>query len=1015
VLVAALEAPGQGGPLPAPAAQAYLDGLEALEGARYPDAVAAFTRALQHAGDDASLVLARGVAHALGGQFREALADLDRAQRLGYRGREPDLWIYVVEAMSGAQSGKHGTWFSGIPGHLVQGRDDYPTDYASHLAYQLAMPAYTARQNQASLDAPALRDARVKAGRWFASRAKARPDLGAAQGTRLERLHAEQRWEELVAALGPVLAGAPADARARFLAGEAWLNLGRPATARRELTIALQGQTDLGVAYLDRALARARLGDGQRARLDLDLALRLDPRAAQPLRARVESEIARAKGDGATPEALLAAVEQGLRTGLAWAEVIGRARAVHRAMNARRLRHDEGYQDRLRQLEEAVRANPRSADRLVELARYVTDESHGRGERVEPRRDLVVYRFTASQQQELARALGLYDRALGLAPGHVGALIGKAMALAVLKRYDESEGLVNRALALAGQNPEALRLHARYRVQRANQMSAEAAGLRMDRCSSSTSRETRSDGVYEVTRTTCHPPSAADLERARQLDAAAAQYRRNAVAAMEAAIRVTRGTVEGYLTQADLHVWRGEHDQAQQALQQAVRLDPRSLEAQEALADFYAKTGQADRAEEQQAVAVNLIHTTAAPYLRLAWGRIGKTAWQGARAALASARQLDPVDARVPAYLGVIAAAEGRTDEALVAYGTALALEEARLALDETAERAGRPLPRDPVDLGLAMQLRLTMGGLFERTGRPEAALALYRGNQALEASIVLGRRLPLMFSAMLPDPAAQPGRVPQPVHALGLLVQAHAGTGRVLAALGRTDEAARAYEAILRHAEHLGGETNVPRVGTAAEPPRNTREYGGTALPEAALWLAKHAMAKGDAVAAERYLRAATGTWPPGRNAELQELMHAIRKQMDRQRAGGDPGPGGGQPGRWEGPRNPQDVQRQRLGAQHLAARARVEPALVGVWELTPRNRFLPDRFVLTIEAGADYTLVSRNGASRRGRVDAARGMMHLVEDGGAMHTYYYEAVDRDTWKVTALDAVEYDMRRRR
>src|SRR5207249_7009611 len=201
----------------------------------------------------------------------------------------------------------------------------------------------------------------------------------------------------------------------------------------------------------------------------------------------------------------------------------------------------------------------------------------------------------------------------------VVSLMQKAMALTALKRYDQAEKVVDNALSLAGNNPEALRLYAKFRSMRANQLSAEATGLRTEHCSSSTRTEHRSDGVWEITSTTCYPPTQAALSQAAQLDTEAAELRRRARSAMEGAIKLTKGTVEGYLLQADLHRWDGELNAAQAALQEAIKLNPKSLEAQDALVDFYAKTGQQDQAEEQQAIVRQLIHTTAAPILRLSW------------------------------------------------------------------------------------------------------------------------------------------------------------------------------------------------------------------------------------------------------------------------------------------------------------------------------------------------------------------------------------------------------------
>src|SRR5690349_10446646 len=134
------------------AAAPYMDGLVALNEGRWPEAAAAFTKALDAAGDNPDIVLARGVADILAEDFPRALKDLDRAKRLGYRGREPDLWIYVAEAMSGIIAvpdhalggGPRGVPSNtpvivSIPGHVAQGKDDYTTEYGSFMVYRLGM------------------------------------------------------------------------------------------------------------------------------------------------------------------------------------------------------------------------------------------------------------------------------------------------------------------------------------------------------------------------------------------------------------------------------------------------------------------------------------------------------------------------------------------------------------------------------------------------------------------------------------------------------------------------------------------------------------------------------------------------------------------------------------------------------------------------------------------------------------------------------------------------------------
>ena len=125
----------------------YVEGLDALSTGHWAEAARLFETAGRRGSGDARFVMARGVA--LTGQFGEAAAAFNQAKSAGYRGREPELWKYVAgrmatrpvdsrQAGSGPASTGGGAVFLGIPGHMLQGDADYPTDYASFIsAYAL--------------------------------------------------------------------------------------------------------------------------------------------------------------------------------------------------------------------------------------------------------------------------------------------------------------------------------------------------------------------------------------------------------------------------------------------------------------------------------------------------------------------------------------------------------------------------------------------------------------------------------------------------------------------------------------------------------------------------------------------------------------------------------------------------------------------------------------------------------------------------------------------------------------
>ncbi|MFN7952357.1 MAG: tetratricopeptide repeat protein [bacterium] len=1066
-----------------PALAAYLEGLDALRAGRAADAANAFSRALETRGDDASFVLARAVARTLALQFGEALADLERATKLGVRGREPELWTYVAEAMSGQVGPDHALGggprslrsdrpgLVSIPGHLAQGRDDYPTDYASFVIYDLAMRFQTARLppdmggagDPAPAQRPEIREAMRRAGAWFANLKSSRADLAPAHLARGRALHDQQRYGEALDELAHARDAYPGDPEVRYWIGDSWLALGRPATARRELTIALTRRTDFAAAYLSRALAAARTGDDKRAEADLAMAARLDDDAADTAKPAIRAELARHRSDG-DPAALTAQLEALARASGPGNELAEVAARLVAADARRRLRYDESYQDGLRSREDAVRADPKSADKRVEVARFLVSESENRGEAVEPRRAVETYRWQLSRTDELEHAVRVLDDALAIKADHPRALIWKAMALDGLARGDEAESLAEKGVALAHDDPEALALAARFRARRANRASAEASSLRQERCSSSSHDETRSDGVYRVTQTTCYPPSAADTARADQLDALAQRLRQGARAALEKAVSVTKGT-EQALLQVDLELWFGDASKALGILEQAVAADPRSLEAQEALADLYAKSGQRDRAEEQLSIARQLVHTTAAPLLRLGWQRIERTAWQGASDVLGRARLIDPTDPRVPLYQGVALEAQGKTSEAMAAYRRAAAVAAARIASDDLGGASQPRAARDPEELSPLLTARARLAARLAASGDSDAALTLHQANARDAGRIAREQLLDFTYGAMTPNPNAKVGDSPQqPLVAAALVADAHRGAARALDSLGRADEAAKEYEAVMALATLLGADDpSKPRIGTASEPPRNTREHGGDAVPEASRWLAKRALAAGDPERAARWLAAATGTngGGRGRDTELEELSEAVRiAQQQRATAPPPSGPSGSGDGgatdaaaaaeeaayeaayrgadpRARGMRGlPPDVaramearndraaaierQRQqqamRMAGQQFAANARVDPALVGSWVATPQNRFLPGGFTFTLDAQAKFTLAPKTGPALQGQAQAMRGSLTMIDGKtGELRQAYYELGDPNTGVWTDLDATKYDIRRQR
>lgn len=1020
----------------------YAEGLDALNGGRWHDAVSAFSRALDQSGDDPDIVLARGVANTLAEDFPRALKDLERAKRLGLRGREPELWIYVTEAMSGIIANKDHALGGAprdntpvvvsIPGHVAQGQEDYTTDYGSFIVYRLGMEYQKYRlpdrfggmNNPIGVKGPQMRQVMLKAGQLFAEKNYRRPELASLNVSRAKQAADGKASGGSMAHVERALVANPGNPDAHYQAGQALLDAGRPAGARKEFTIALTLKPDFPEASLGRAIAAARLGDKKRMDADLAVYKKEGWLTTRSARAAVEDELGSHRVRGSA-ESFLKELQEAAHADRPMEQLIAMALKLHRVAGEQRLRYDEIYQERVRTLDEAVRESPRNPDKLVDLATYVVEEAENRGEKVEPRRELQPYRFQESREKELQWAVQLADRALMLNAKHVGAMMQKTLALTALKQYNQADKLADQALSLSGNNPDALRLYAKFRALRANQLSNEASSLRQERCASSSHDENRSDGTYRVTTTTCYPPSQADLNRAAQLDAMAAELRRRAKTALETAAKVTRGTVDGFLILADLALWEGKTAEAQSSLEQAVKRDPKSLEAQDRLVQHYAQTGQQDKAEEQRLIAANLVHTTVAPLLRQAWKNAEKTAWQGARGYITRAYPIDPEDARIPAYLGVINEADDKLDAAAAHYRVALALEEARLQLDELKREPAAPLGRDALEFGLAIQARFHLAKLAELNHNQADALAHYQAVLGYEKRMSRGFESRQMFTAMWPDQQPEKGAmVMAPKNASTFVADAHLRTGKLLAAMGKHDESIEHLRAAAMYGPlRMAG---MPQIGNATGD-TNFGAIAGAPAAEAQFYLAKELMAKGDLEGAQRVLYEAGRNLPDDLRGPLNELNMAMARLHSRRPR--DPYSGMTEEKRpYVDMQMQQDQERSRMAVRQMAPRARVVPEVVGRWEMTPNNQFLPKK-LLTIEADAKFTLVSTDGSTSQGRMDVqigrdpvrgrpepSRGQMMLYDEtSGQIGTMWYEFTGEGLMEITEMDSTKYATKRQR
>ncbi len=774
----------------------YLAGLDALSAGRWADALAAFTKATDADEENADYHTARGVALVLSQQFPPAIKELQRSLRLRANEWETKLWLSAAYKMGGDPAKAAEYLVYGPPGH---GRPDKAVlDYSIFVStltqnywYALTNGQYVDYKTKKSMSTKDIAAAEFpRAGAMFAQRRQgaAPPQLG---GVLLDRIKANMKDRQYAAAvkdLDSLLAASPEDDNLLLLHADALLALGDYTGSRSEYTRVLTNQPTWTGAYLARAQAAAHLADAARARSDLAIAGKLGAKDVDAVGQEVNRVLAGIRPQA--PAEALAQLDRAVRAGEGDARLAELALAVEQAVNARRLRYDEIYQDRLRMLDEARRADSKNPDRLADLADFLFAESSPPFEQVEPRSWPVYFRHVPQAVAkfgpageilpapparrtagEVARAFGLLEEALAANPNHVRSLGIKGTILNSRGEHAQARNALDKALAVKPNDPVLLRERsvALQGIARANALAA--AALRTP----SISTVNNGDGTST---TTTRYPSPADLARADALDREAKECHEKAVEDMARAQKLTAGTALGAYYQGLVDYAYHDVKQAQADFQQAVKLDPKFRDAWEQLAKTSWELGLPEEWAVARVGALSLIQTTAGPWLTVARDRIVKTQFKSAREALVAARQLDPADARAQFYEAEIDAANDKPDQALVRYHVALALVEARSRLHgrNFATPQPRSLPPEPQDIGLIVALRNKVGALLFEQGQAQRAEKLFQANVDFLAVLPPEKQATPVPRAVLPSSTIDPGAVPLNETCASLKIRAQAG-----------------------------------------------------------------------------------------------------------------------------------------------------------------------------------------------------------------------------------------------
>ena len=992
--------------------EAVLSGLQALREGKWHDAVESFNTAIAANRFNKKLYLERGVALALDRQFEAATADLVRSE-----GREAELWNYAVEKMSGNVSRAHGMQIPrslqgqygttagdvSIPGHLIQGGRDYTTAYASYVFYEMASTFREAGPVKGGALHPDVAAAMVQAGRWFANRAMADPDLAWLQVRRAEALASGNHLREALEYLTFAESTYPADPDIHFHLGGVWLALGRAATARAEYTRALTERTDFAEAYFGRAQACNRLGDARRAESDLEAAKAY---GLKPMKLKIASSIRE------TIQVLRKQLEDDAAKNRP-AEVLQvDAAKVIRAAARNGILYNETYQDTLRRLEDAVRAEPGKTAPYVACARYLIDEADNRMATVVPAEGAVPFRKQVSREWELRKAVNFADRALAIQKSDVPATVAKAMALQKLGQSNDAEQLI-RPLMQPGQkhDPEALRLYAEFLFKRAGEQQMAAAMLRTPRYVSSTNDEWRSDGLWEVTTTTRYDPSPANLQQAGNLELQATRNLASSRESLQEAVSATRGTMIGYFLASDYELWFGDRNKALPLLMEGVKKYPREIAAYDHMAGLLHFLLRKEDALLTESAGLQLVQTSAAPLLGLAWSAIADKSYEKAEGWLADGLAIDPSDARLYTYHGVIEDIAGDTIKAARYFHMALALSEARLAMDEPDNITGTSLPRNAAEFALSMGLRNKLAAYAMAENASAEAMDYYNANAALAVRFSPGGLAQSMFGAMFPDPNRPAIPAPQPDNGAAMIATADLQLGRLYQTRGNMEEAAKRFQA----AASLGVMPGrmIPNVGTGGGD-TNFSQFAGAPAAEAQMNLAKLLLNEGRNQEAFQLLQSATQNNPPSTvrkelNTMLNSTVHALNEDLGKRKSEEAAAQQRGMDQRLMA------VQQKAVESERLhRSGAPVDPDLVGTWQ--------DQSMTLTIVEDGTYRQTTSQGAAE-GRIQAWNSRITLMPENGAPQqafyrltgsNYYQTQFEKNILQLSLMDGRSYRLEKK-
>jgi Tfp pilus assembly protein PilF len=793
----------------------FLRGIDLLSANKPTDAIPFFTHAVEADQENSDFFTARGSCYVIAERMKDGLPDLERALKLNPKnavaGRMARLACLMIgDQQQASKYAGHG-WTGGLDFLVEEVGNGYGSAERARQQKFRQDPRDAQRTSAAIEKLP--RIAEMVASSYRSGEENAVHGVfavGVAQFNAKDYAGARKSFADVIAKY-------PYDWTSRYYHARSLLETGDPEPARRELTYVLVWKRFLPEAFIARALCAVKQNDLKRADADLKIAMKLAPGKAAEAQAAV-AELSKKNKEGSQDNDVILwdALGAAAKNNGNFDDLVDAALVLQRSVNARRIRCDEQYQDKLYELCTAVREHPNDANLIADLVQFLRDNHDVLTLQVGPYATPQPLRWQTQETRGMEQTLAFQLVNEGIRADANNArcwALNAAILLHVYNRCEEAEGSGQRALQL---NPKLIAAHmvlSDCYKQYTFRWREKASALRRPKTATKTIQVYDQHGNFirndyeEIS----IPPPAEDLARAAECDRQAELNLQREQTCLNNALTCAKGTPQEPFYQALMFFLKGDNQNARPWLEKAVTANPNDPRMRQALANCLRGLGLEEEYIAEFWRVINLQETTAELPLNVAWTKIEQNKWDSARKILLQARELDPSDARIYAWMGVLNE-YGDKDLSLAqgSFRAALAQEEASARANGTSYSDRNATSSVSAEaLGLSMLLRLRLAKLCFQSN-PDAAINYYLMTVANEPRIGDWGLAKSVGTAIMPNPERSEKSPNFAMPLVSILKNNRIYCAQALMNKGRNVEAVAQFAA----AENF--ENRLPQGGTA-------------------------------------------------------------------------------------------------------------------------------------------------------------------------------------------------------